>query len=379
MTIGLTARTARGLEWVSADEIASRLAPVQVTLAPREVRFTVAHLDPAVTALRTVDDVFVRVGALRGIGGDRRTPALLAAAAVRLDLASAVSHIRARRHVATHPAIDVVVSIEGDRRFNRYDLEDALGEALSPVVDGTYGPRRNGSPPPSDLTVRVVVAGERAEVMVRIAALPLHRRPWKLATEPGTLHPPAAASLLRLSGLRRTVVDPFCGDGTIPIEAAMGGLRAEGSDLAGRRLANAQANAVRAGVAVGWARADAAQGPWRPGGDAAWVTNPPWNRTVQARGGVQDSLAPAWGEARRLLGPSGTLSVIVDADIDVDADLRAAGWRPAAAQQARMAGRVCRLVIAVPTDGPDRDPLSPTLRKWRRQAQADGLVTDTGF
>jgi 23S rRNA G2445 N2-methylase RlmL len=381
VTIGMTARVTRGLEWVCADEIAAVLPAGQVTLRRREIRFTVPDLEPSVGTLRTADDVFIRVGTLRGVGRDRRTPAAVAAGVRRLDLTGARDALRAFRDIPSRPAFDVVASIDGDRRFNRYDLEDALGAALSAVVDGRYESRRNGPPPPGDLTLRVAVTGEGGEVMVRLDVRPLHRRGWKRATAPATLHPPAAAALLRLSGHLRTVVDPFCGDGTIPIEASLAGVttRAAGSDLDGGRLANARANSALAGLDLPWVRADAARGPWRPGPDAAWVTNPPWNRAVPARGGVAATLGPAWAEGRRLLGPTGTLAVIVDARIDVAGELGPAGWRPVLAQQVRLAGRVCRLVVAVPIDGPQRDPVSPTLRSWRQRAVDEGLITETGF
>ncbi len=381
MTVGLTARVVRGLEWVAADEIDLCLTASHVVLGPREVRFTVAELGAAVTALRTVDDVFVRVGTLRGVGRDRRTSALVAAAAARLDLASALASVRTLRPVARRPGFDVVASIDGDRRFNRYDLEDALGDALSPTIGGHYGSRRAGPPPPGDLSVRVAVAGERAEVMVRVSSGPLHRRPWKRNTAPATLHPPVAAALLRLAGCLGSVVDPFCGDGTIPIEAVLAGgpIWAAGSDLDSPRVANARANAQRAGLALPWVRADAARVPWRPAPGGAWVTNPPWNRSVPAAGGVVATLTSAWSEARRVLGPTGTLAVIVDADIGLDTELAPAGWRAVVTQHARLAGRLCRLVIAVPSDGPGRHPLSPTLQAWRQQSASDGLVTATGF
>jgi 23S rRNA G2445 N2-methylase RlmL len=381
MTVAVTARVARGLEWVSADEIGALPDAGQVTLGRREVRFTLAALHPAVGALRTVDDVFVHAGALRGVGRDRRTPAVVGAAVRRLDLAGAVASVRAVRELPRHPSFDVVASIDGDRRFNRYDLEDAVGTAVSPVLGGRYGSRRGGPLPPSDLTLRVAVTGDGAQVMVRIGLRPLHRRPWKRDTAPATLYPPAAAALVRLIGPRSWVVDPFCGDGTIPIEARLAHrtVRAVGSDIDGRRLANARANAARAGLSLSWVEADAARGPWRLGPHAAWVTNPPWHRAVARRGGVAATLAPAWADGRRMLGPTGALAAIVDAGIDLSAELDPAGWRPVLAQQARLAGRVCRMVVAVPLDGPGPHPVSPTLRCWRQRAADEGLITGATF
>ncbi len=384
MTIDVTVRVTRGLEWVAADEIATCLPAGHVRLGRREIRFTLPELQAAVGALRTVDDAFVRVGAVRGVGKDRRAPAVVGAGVSRLDLAGAVTGIRAFRELPDRPAFDVVASLDGDRRFNRYDLEDSLGAALSLVIDGRYGSRRDGPPPPSDLTVRVVVAGEGAEIMVRLGARPLHRRPWKTNTAAATLHPPAAAALLRMTGPRARIVDPFCGDGTIPIEAGATAspVPAAGSDLDGRRLSNARANAGRAGLAgldLPWVRADAARAPWHPGPDAACVTNPPWNRAVPGRGRLAAGLAPAWVESRRLLGPTGTLALIVDAGIDLNAELEPAGWQPVLVQQARLAGRLCRLVVAVAGDGPGQDPVSQALRSWRQRAVDAGLIAGNDF
>ncbi|MGI8750912.1 MAG: hypothetical protein ACR2MN_01065 [Acidimicrobiales bacterium] len=109
------------------------------------------------------------------------------------------------------------------------------------------------------------------------------------------------------------------------------------------------------------------------------MTHPPWNRAAFARGGVAAGLAPAWVEGLRLLGPTGTLTVLVEAAADTEAELATAGWRPVLTQEIRLAGRVCRVVVAVPSEGPERDPVSATLRSWRQRAMNDGLVTKSGF
>ena len=76
-------------------------------------------------------------------------------------------------------------------------------------------------PARGDLSLRVHVVDSEATVAVRIAAAPLHRRAYRVASRPGALHPPLARALALLAGLRSglSLVDPFCGTGTIPIEA----------------------------------------------------------------------------------------------------------------------------------------------------------------
>lgn len=380
VNVDLTARVGRGLEWVCADEIAALAGATDVTMAAREVRFTAPNLGPAITGLRTADDVFVRLGTVRGVGRDRRAPVHLARAVAGLDAVDAIDLVRDQRPVAVQPGLDVVASVQGDRRFNRYDVEDAVGLALGRHLGMDHRSRRSGQPAPSDLSLRVSLDGDRAEVGLRVATRPLHRRTWKRSTGPATLHPPAAAALVRLAGPSDVLIDPFCGDGTIPIEAALAGRRAvTGADLDPARLAHARANAWRAGVAVSLACADAARGPWRPEGATACVTNPPWDRAVRAGGQLAAGLAAAWIEAGRLLEPSGTLAVIADAELTLASDLEGAGWVPALNQQVRLAGRVCRLMITVPDAGAPNDPISASLRAWQDRALHLGLITRTGF
>jgi tRNA (guanine6-N2)-methyltransferase len=384
VTVEIVGRVGRGLEWVAADEVAAVPGATDLRLAAREVTARLDELSAAVAGLRAVDDVFVRVGAVDGVG---RSPASLAATAravAGLDVAGAARLLVDTRPVPARPVVDVVVSLDGDRRYSRYDLEDAAGPLLADVLGGAHHSRRHGRPPPPDLAVRVAVSGGRAEVLVRVAARPLHRRPWKMATGPGTLHPPVAAALLRLAGPAGLVVDPCCGDGTIPVEAAVDpgrrplgpGPVAIGCDLAPDRVVNALANARSAGAArrVLLSVADGARLPMRdasaearrgvPG--VAVVTNPPWELAVTARGGLRHGLTPLWDEAARLLGDAGSLATVVDAGLDAPAGLARAGWSVALAERVRLAGRLCDVIVA--RTGGGGQPLSPTLRAWRARA-----------
>jgi tRNA (guanine6-N2)-methyltransferase len=91
---------------------------------------------------------------------------------------------------------------------------------------------------------------------------------------PGSLHPPLARALALLAGT--AFADPFCGAGTIPIEGALGGLAAAGSDIDPRSVAVASRNAEAAGVGVAFSVTDAGA---LHEVDCV-VTNPPWGRAV---------------------------------------------------------------------------------------------------
>ena len=218
-------------------------------------------------------------------------------------------------------------------------VEDALGKA-SPIVPGDD----EGAAEAQMIVVRLV--RNLCLISVDSSGEHLHRRGYRLESAKAPLRETLAASVILASGWPGTapLVDPFCGAGTIPIEAAMmaagippglnrrfafetwpgfdGGVwknqidRARagirpvavelvGSDRDAGAIKAAQANAERAGVAAycTWERRSISDLmlPETPG----WmVTNPPYGervkggpdlRNLYARtGSVWRTKAPLW-------------------------------------------------------------------------------------
>ena len=73
-----------------------------------------------------------------------------------------------------------------------------------------------------ELDLRVLLEDDWALLGLRLGALPLHRRAYKVASRPGSLKPPVAYCLGLLAALAPgdVVLDPACGAGTILVEAA---------------------------------------------------------------------------------------------------------------------------------------------------------------
>jgi tRNA (guanine6-N2)-methyltransferase len=412
----------RGLEWVAADEISSRLPGARgITLSGREVAFRLPALAPAVLALRTVDDVLGVVGRVPDAGPGRDAPPLLARRLAGLDWAGALAVLGGFRPLpGADPGkalrLDVVASLDGGRRYNRFAVEQAVGASLAPLTGGCYLARTSSGRPAGqpDLTVRVLIRGSEAVAAVQLGPRPLHRRGYKTEAGAGTLHPPAAAALARLAGLAGlpgpaagAVADPFCGDGTIVIESLLAGPgewmpdgpggrtpgdsggrtpgdpggRVLAGDLDPVRLGQAGRNAARAGVAgsrLAWCRLDAGLLPWAPGAVGTVITNPPWNLAVDARGLLRGSLDPFWDRLAAVLAADGRLCVIADAGLDLPGMLRGAGYQLALATRVRLAGRVSHVLLAGPPGGPV--PAVPAgLAAWRQQALADGVIRPDGF
>ena len=274
----ILARTLRGLEWIAAAEVQATLAPPRIEHGHRELRFSVPELTDTPTALGTVDDVFLVAATLDGI--ERRRESLQRLATAELDLGAYAALLgRAERKT-----FDVVGSFVGKRNYNRFEIEDAVGSALAAASGWTYLSRSGGEAARGDLSLRVHVVDSEATVAVRIAAAPLHRRAYRVASRPGALHPPLARALALLAGLRSglSLVDPFCGTGTIPIEAKLAcpELNASGSDLDPDAVEAARRNAEAAGVDLELAVRDASD---LPAADRV-ATNPPWESAVRIAG-----------------------------------------------------------------------------------------------
>jgi tRNA (guanine6-N2)-methyltransferase len=305
------ARTIRGLEWVSAAEIQAVLGSRPITIEHRAVHFEHVGLPPELLTLGTVDDVFAVVCESGGVGRKRESLNALRRQMDRCDPVAFVPALRRLRAVPAHPSFDVTATFLGPRNFNRFEIEDAVGTALSRAAGWQYETRSGGRRPPStDLSLRVHLSGDRATVAIRVGAAPLHRRPYRQASRTASLRPSLARALALLAGLTPTsaLLDPFCGAGTIPIEAALArpGLTCTGYDIDPAVVDLARSNARRAGVDVRFARAQAAALPSESGAVDRIVTNPPWGQAVRASG----SLAGAWREMGRVLSPDGRVALL---------------------------------------------------------------------
>src|SRR5690606_19149211 len=99
-------------------------------------------------------------------------------------------------------------------------------------VEAISGWRYRPSDQESEINIRLFMEHEHVYVGMRLGDRPLYKRPYKQAHVPGSLKPSVAAALLQLAGVQAgdRVLDPCCGAGTILIEAALMGARAQGGD-----------------------------------------------------------------------------------------------------------------------------------------------------
>jgi putative N6-adenine-specific DNA methylase len=362
----LFAVAAPGLAPYTAQELhALGLLPAPDTgIEPGGVTFTGANaaIYRANLHLRTANRVLVRLGGFRAVGFD--------------ELRKFAGRLAWERFLRPGQPVALRVTCHKSRLYH----SDAVAQRVAAAIGDRLGvppsvqkfdedsDEDHAAPPPQLILVRLL--HDQATVSIDSSGALLHRRGYRLATAKAPLRETLAAGLLLASGWAdrpdAPLLDPFCGAGTISVEAALlalgiapgrqrsfafmqwpdfdaalwarllaeadahqeqqrarwaGRLQILASDRDAGAIALAQENAARAGVADAIqfsCRAVSAIDP--PSGPGWLVTNPPYGVRVGAGadlrnlyaqlGKVLRSRCPGWqvallGNDRRLLGQLG--------------------------------------------------------------------------
>lgn len=96
-------------------------------------------------------------------------------------------------------------------------------DAVVDVVRSHHGRRPSVDTKRPDLALKLVVQGARLLLYRDLSGRSLHKRGWRPVQVKSPLNEATAAGLLRITGWdrRSALLDPLCGSGTFPIEAAM--------------------------------------------------------------------------------------------------------------------------------------------------------------
>lgn len=302
------ALTTRGLEDISAAEMAA-LSGVSVTeTAYRRVAAACdGPLEPLLD-LRTVDDVFLDVAMWNNLPHTRDALATIRAWSEQLALYEARAIIAGLRPVGSPPLVAVTASFVGRRSYSSDEIKMAVGEAIARRHRWTT----TDDDAAADLSLRLFIEHETAHLGLRLAKTPLHRRAYKRVHRPGSLKPPVAAAMLALADVRPgdCLLDPFCGMGTIAIEGMLQGATAAGFDRDDVAVSGAQRNAAAAGVDVDLRVGDACALPLPDGSIDRVVSNLPWGRQVTVDQVLQALYQEAAAEMQRVLASGGRIALL---------------------------------------------------------------------
>jgi len=325
--ISLFARTIRGIESIAVSEIEQRCGAAITEIRHREIRFQLDSLKPGLLDLGSVDDVFLTCGLISEVDHTRAALASLAKRSNRINFVETVAPLKHIRKIPGKPNFDVVASFLGRRNYNRFEIEDTVAEVIQRQTRWSYTPQREHKSD-LDLSFRIHLSDQEAIIGVRLTSAPLHRRTYKIESRTGTLHPPLAFAMAMLSSPaeNQKLLDPFCGVGTILIEALTlePRLCASGLDIDSESIRKAISIAETANKDIRFVVGDAGQLPFADGEIDRIISNPPWGRAVGVRGSAKESF---FDELKRVSGAGVRIVLLMDAADEHQADIGRSGFK----------------------------------------------------
>jgi 23S rRNA G2445 N2-methylase RlmL len=302
--------TTRGLETISAAELAAVPGVTIDQVAYRRILATCRGPLTPLLKLRTVDDVFLYVTTWGGIGRPRSTLDILREASARLQLAGFAGLCAQVRALPAPPTFSVSANFVGRRNYSTPEIKEACAAGIMAGQGWTYSENDEAA----GLNVRLFVDGDTAVVGVRLGERPLSKRPYKQHNVPGSLKPPVAAALAALVGVGpgMRVLDPCCGAGTILIEAKAYQAEAWGGDVDLRAVKAARINAAAAGEAVPLHCWDGRALPLADQSVDRVICNVPWGRAVSTPDTLRALYEGIGAEIQRVLAPGGQAALLTN-------------------------------------------------------------------
>lgn len=295
--------TTRGLEAISADELATLPGVTVEQIAYRRVFASNQGSLAPLLSLRTVDDLFLYLDTWQGIDRARQTLNVLSYLSSHLDMRAAMESIKQIRTFPSQSTFSVTANFVGKRNYNTDEIKQACASGIVESHGWVY----SEDDAMADLNIRVFIEGDTAVVGVRLAERSLSKRAYKQEHVPGSLKPTVAAALLRLANVTAgtRVLDPCCGAGTILIEAKSYEASSGGGDIDRETVRAAHLNASQASVAIDLQQWDARSLPLSNKSVDCVISNLPWGRAVTTDGSLPVLYQEISKEIERVLAPGG--------------------------------------------------------------------------
>jgi putative N6-adenine-specific DNA methylase len=195
---------APGLEPLVHDElVALGLKPGTTAHGGVSVKLSTRQLYLVNAWLRTASRVLVRIGRFK--------------AATFAQLEARLDDLPWNDFIGPDVTVTANVSSRGSALYH----SDAIAERV--VRSAGRGSAREGRPGTPEQLIVLRMSDDNATVSVDTSGDRLHRRGWRLTTAKAPLRETLAAASVIASGWdqRQPFLDPFCGSGTIAIEAAL--------------------------------------------------------------------------------------------------------------------------------------------------------------
>jgi 23S rRNA G2445 N2-methylase RlmL len=340
-----------GLEPVVADEITRDLGGEVKKTARGVVVFRAPDVTPDLLTPRTTEDVY-----LLAWGSDSLTYKAADLQTIRRWTAKEADwgrlfqlHHAVRGKPKGRPTFHLVCQMQGEHGYRRVDALDALADGLRGKIPAAWEPADENA----YLEIWLTVHGKTAVCGVRLSDRTMRHRTYKREHVAASLRPTVAAAMVRLAGAGpgMTVLDPFCGAGTILAEQIelsrrrkAGIIHVLGGDLDPHAVFTTRENLEKVGPA-GLYRWDARALPLAAESVDRIVSNPPFGKQLATPEEIGPLYAAAAAEWDRVLRPGGRAVLLVGEPDALRAAVRPFGWRPVRQLRVRVLGQPATLSV----------------------------------
>src|SRR6266568_1217002 len=317
-----------GLETLAFSEIRAHVPDAELVKFARGIALFRTALSPQdLLQLRTVEDLFVALAHVTGLGHGRDALRVLYSATLNADITDALAVWR-RAHGGVLPRTWRVISQkQGTHDFRRIDAGQAVSDALRRALPRGMHLVEDDA----DIEFWLWLHGSEALIGLRLSDATMRHRTYKREHLPASLRPTVAAAMgwLARPAQEDIVLDPLCGAGTVLIERALLTplQQALGGDIRGRAVEAARRNARSAGIEASWRVWDARSLPLEAASVTRIITNLPFGKQVGTREVNADLYGKLIREFGRVLSANGVLVTLTSDDRLWDSLLRKCDWR----------------------------------------------------
>lgn len=125
------------------------------------------------------------------------------------------------RYLAPGTTVDVRVASHGSRLYHQRAVAQRVRSTMDAHVPGLLWVEERDPEAEGVQSVLLRLQDDLCTVSLDTSGPLLHRRGWRQSVTPAPLRETLAAAMVRASAVDGPLLDPLCGSGTLPIEAAL--------------------------------------------------------------------------------------------------------------------------------------------------------------
>ncbi len=316
-----------GLETLAYREIRMQMPDAELVKFSRGITlFRTAETPTHLLKLRTIEDVFVALVHIKGLGQGAGALKVLHSATEQAEIAKALAIWR-RIYNAQPGSWRVVSQKSGTHDFRRKDAGLAVESALQRVMPRGMRHVKDDA----DIEIWLWLSGSEVLIGLRLSDSSMRHRYYKQEHLPASLRPTLAAAMGMLSQPTKQdiVLDPLCGAGTLLIERGLlaSADRLIGGDIRVEAVQMARRNAKAAEVQASWREWDARHLPLQDASVTRILSNLPFGKQIGSHEENIGLYSRLSREFARVLAPGGLAVTLTSEDRLWDNVLREQGWQ----------------------------------------------------